>query len=84
MPPKSKVFWEGNYGVKINHLVRWNLAIKAQLEGSLRIGGLKYKHLPLISKWGWRFIHEPDYFCPAHVDGPLLEGFCVGDNRKLK
>ena len=36
-------FWEGNKGSKLNHLVKWNMVIRALSKGGLGFGGLKSK-----------------------------------------
>ncbi|KAA0064690.1 Beta-hexosaminidase subunit [Cucumis melo var. makuwa] len=51
-------FWEEHSGSELNHLVKWNLVTRTQLDGGLEIGGLKTKNLALLSNWGWRLIDE--------------------------
>ena len=53
-----KLFWEGNKGGKLNHLVKWDAVIKSYKDGGLSLGKLKHKNLALLSKWGWRFSKE--------------------------
>ena len=36
-----KLFWEGNSGIKINHLASWIKVKPSQLDGGLGLGGLK-------------------------------------------
>ena len=47
-----KFFWEGNKGGKLNHLVKWDAAIKSYKDGGLSLGKLKHKNLALLSRWG--------------------------------
>lgn len=58
----SNFLWEEQNGSKMNHLVKWDIASKALLDGGLAVGNLKNRNLALLFKWNWWFLKDPDAF----------------------
>lgn len=46
-------------GSKINHSTKWKVVSKSHVDGGIGIDNFKNRNLPLLAKWGLRYMVEP-------------------------
>ncbi|KAA0061892.1 protein transport protein Sec24-like [Cucumis melo var. makuwa] len=69
--------WEGYFGSKLNHLVKWNLVTLPLKDEGLALGALKIHNYALLTKWVWKFAMKDSGFwrkiiCSIHDKEPLI------------